>query len=268
MMDRDSDVDVDVDIESAASEVVGYVIIVAIVFIVFGLIFFNVTSIFASAGDNERVANAERGLEILQSDAERVVFSGAPRRTTEFPIGGGTASVGGEQVRVAVNITDSDGSVLRNRTLAPVRYELDNNVLLYENGGVISATGESAEGEGDSVMASDPGWVIRPDAVSVQTVRTFGVGSVSGGRTATVKSESAGDAFTETIPEGETGNVTVEVFSDNSQAWALYMESLSSRDTVVGVDNRPDQNRVEIEMEIDNSQTFVYVEKPVRVEVG
>lgn len=258
-----------IDIERAVSEVVAYVIIVAIVFIVFGLIFFNVTSIFASAGDNERVANAERGLEILQSDAERVVFGGAPRRTTEFPLGGGSASVGGEQVRVNVTVVpDSGDPVSRNRTLSPVRYELNNEVLLYENGGVISASEENAEGEENSVMASDPGWVIRDDAVAVHTVRTFGVGSVGGGQTATVKTESAGDAFTETIPEGESGNVTVEVFSGNSpsqSAWSLYMERLRSKDTVVDVTDRPDS--VEIQMDIDDGQTFVYVEKPVRVEV-
>jgi len=249
----------DTDTGTAASEVVAYVIIVAIVFVVFGLIFFNVTSIFASAGDSERVANAERGLEILQSNAERVVFGGTPRRTTEFPIGGGSVSVGGEKVRVNVTVVpDSGDAVVRNRTLSPVRYELNDNVLLYENGGVISATGN----RNGSVMASDPGWVIRDDAVTVQTVRTFGVGSVSG-QTATVETESAGDAFTEAIPKGESGNVTVEVVdSGNSQAWALYMESLSSRPTVVDV-----PGDTKIKMEIDNSQRFVYVEKPVRVEV-
>lgn len=259
----------DTDTGTAASEVVAYVIIVAIVFVVFGLIFFNVTSIFASAGDSERVANAERGLEILQSNAERVVFGGTPRRTTEFPIGGGSVSVGGEQVRVNVTVVpDSGEAVSRNRTLSPVRYELGNDVLLYENGGVITASEENAEGEENSVMASDPGWVVRPDAVAVQTVRTFGVGSVGGGQTATVETESAGNAFTEAIPKGESGNVTVEVFSGNSpsqSAWSLYMERLSSRPTVVGVTEGP--NSVEIRMEIDNSQRFVYVEKPVRVEV-
>lgn len=258
-----------IDVETAVSEVVAYVIIVAIVFIVFGLIFFNVTSIFASAGDNERVANAERGLEILQSNAERVVFGGTPRRTTEFPLGGGSVSVGGEKVRVNVTVVpDSGEAVSRNRTLSPVRYELNRDILLYENGGVISASEENAEGEENSVMASDPGWVIRDDSVTVQTVRTFGVGSVGGGQTATVKTESAGEAFTETIPEGETGNVTVEVFSGNSpsqSAWALYMERLSSKDTVVDVTERP--GSVEIKMEIGVGQTFVYVEKPVRVEV-
>jgi hypothetical protein len=172
---------------------------------------------------------------------------------------------------VRVNVTvvpDSGDPVSRNRTLSPVRYELENEVLLYENGGVISVSEENAEGEENSVMASDPGWVIRDDAVAVHTVRTFGVGSVGSGQTATVKTESAGDAFTETIPEGESGNVTVEVFSGNSpsqSAWSLYMERLSSEGEVVDVTDRPDS--VEIQMDIDVGQTFVYVEKPVRVEV-
>lgn len=246
------------DTETAASEVVAYVIIVAIVFTVFGLIFFNATSVFSAAGDTERFANAERGFEILQSDAEAVVFGGAPRRTTEVPLGGGSVSVGGEQVRVAVNVTDSGGTVLRNRTLAPLRYELDNDVLLYENGAVITTS------RNGSAMASDPGWSVRNDAVTVHAVRTFGVGSV-GGEVATVQMEAADDTFTEKISEGETGNVTIEIFSENTQAWGLYAEDLSSKDTVVGVTKEP--NRVEVEMEIGADQSFVYVEKPVRVEV-
>ena len=241
----------------AVSEVVAYVIILGIVFTVFSLIFFNATSIFSAAGDTEKLENGQRGLEILQLNAEKIVFGEAPRRTVDFPLSGGTISVGEAESRVVLRV---NGTEVRNGSVSSVRYSLNNGLLVYENGAVISNS------TGGSGMVSDPGWVVREDSVRVHGVRTFGGGAKQSSGSATVKMEAAGSTFTETVSRGESENVSIEIISPNSPAWAQYADELEDRETVTNF-TRPARNSVEINMNITSDQTFVYVGKQVRVRV-
>lgn len=246
--------------ETAVSEVVGYVIILGLVFAVFGLIFFNATALFSDTEKAERLENAERGFTVLQSNVEDVVFAESSRRTTQVRLSGGSVSLGDERTRTILKV---GGDEVRNKTFSPVIYTLRDESVTYENGAVFR---RSPSG---TAMASEPGWVIRGDMVSIPGVRTFGGGSVGGSGTATLRTESVGDAFVERVPADTANTVNVTVVSENSFAWNRYMEDLNESDTTGTVENvthTPDENRVRMDMTIDDvDQTFVYVERPIRV---
>lgn len=246
--------------ETAVSEIVGYIIILGIIFLVFGLIFFNATSLFSDTEETERLENAQRGFTVLQSNVDEVVFSEAPRRTTKVRLGGGSVAVGNERTRTILEV---GGDEVRNRTLSPVVYTLDDEGVTYENGAVFRRS------VGGTAMASEPGWIIRDDMVSIPSVRTFGGGSVGGGGTASLRTESAGEAFVERVPGDTASTVNVSIVSENSVAWNRYMERLNDSDitdTVQNVTHTPDENKVRMDMTIDDvDQTFVYVERPIRV---
>lgn len=247
--------------ESAVSEVIGYVIILGIVFLVFGLIFFNATALFSDTEDAERLENAQRSFTVLQSNVEEVVFGESPRKTTQVRLSGGSVSVGSERTRMILEV---GGEEVRNRTLSPIEYTFGDEGVTYENGAVFR------QSVGDVAMASEPGWVIRDntisrDIVSIPGIRTFGGGSVGGGSTVSVRTESAGDAFVVSNDTANTANVTL--VSENAVAWNRYFEDLEDENELT-VDNRtyvPGDNRVELDMSIDSDQTLIYVERPIRV---
>lgn len=248
--------------ESAVSEVIGYVIILGIVFIVFSLIFFNATTLFSETEETERLENAQRGFTVLQSNVDEVVFSESSRRTTQVRLSSGSVAVESQRTRAKLEV---GGEEVRNRTLSPVKYTFKDEGVSYENGAVFRQT------LGGTVMASEPGWVIRDDTVStdgivsISTVRTFGGGSIGGESTVSVRTESAGDAFV--VSNGTVNTANVTLVSENAVAWNRYFEDLEAENggTVDNVTYTPADNRVRMDMSIDSDQTFVYVERPIRV---
>jgi len=242
----------------AVSEVVGYIIIIGVIFVVFSLIFVNATSFFSSTGEDERLENAGRGLVLLQSNTDSVVYGEAPRRTTDVQLGGGTVSVGGTQSRIILNVS---GNEVRNKSLSPVRYSLDDEGLSYDNGAVFR---DSLSG---TAMVSEPGWKIRDDMVAISGVRTFGGGSTGGDGIVSVETEASGDTFVETVPASEAKDVNITVVSENSVAWERYMRDLNGSDTTGTVQSvtTPDENSVRLEMNIDTDQNFIYLDRPVLV---
>jgi hypothetical protein len=241
--------------EDAVSEVIGYIIILGIVFLSFGLIFFNATAIFTDTEETERLENAQRGFTVLQSNVDEVVFGESPRQKTQVRLGSGSVSVANQRTRMILNVS---GNEVRNRTLSSIEYTLDDQGVTYENGAVFR------QSVGGVAMASEPAWVIRDDMVSIPSIRTFGGGSVGGDGTASVRTATAGDAFVERVQD-TTVNVTI--VSENAVAWNRYMEDLNETFTVENVIYDEDENSVKMVIDIDFDQTFVYVERPIRVEV-
>ena len=254
--------------EKAVSEVIGYIIILGIVFISFGLIFFNATAIFTDTEETERLENAQRGFTVLQSNVDEVVFGESPRQETKVRLGSGSVSVANQRTRIMLEV---DGDEVRNQTLSTVEYTLEDEGVTYENGAIFR------QSVGSVAMASEPGWVTREndntmDIVSIPTVRTFGGGSVGGDGTASVRTVSAGDAFVERVPADTESTVNVTIVSENAVAWNRYMEDFEAEDDVGVVDNvtQINEDRVRMDMTIDDTgygKTFVYVERPIRVEV-
>lgn len=242
--------------KTAVSEVIGYVIILGIVFIVFGLIFFNATALFTDTEETESLQNAQRGFTVLQSNVDEVVFGDSLRRTTQLRLRGGSVAVGGERTRTVLKV---DGEVVRNRTLSPIIYESGNGNVSYDNGAVFRGSVTSVG------MASEPDWVVRDKLVSVPSVRTFGGGSVGGDGTVSVMTESIGDGFVFSNDSVSTVNVTVT--SQNSPAWNRYMQDLKEQDDSFTIDRvtQPSENSVRIDMTLDPDQRFLYTEEPVRV---
>ncbi len=242
----------------AVSEVIGYVIILGIVFTVFGLIFVNATSLFSATGETERLENAERGFVVLQSNVDDIVYGDAPRRTTDVQLGGGSVGIDNSSSRVSLTV---DGEEVRNRPLSTVSYTLGDEGVSYENGAVFR------ESVGSATMVREPGWVIRDDYVAVSGVRTFGSGSRGGDGFATLRTERVGSGFTQELTDED--DVSIEIVSENAEAWNRYMEDLNQTHTttVDNVEYTPDDNTVEMELEISSTQTFFYVEKPIRVEL-
>ena len=197
---------------------------------------------------------------------DEVVFGESPRQETKVRLGSGSVSVANQRTRIVLEV---DGDEVRNQTLSTVEYTLGDEGVTYENGAIFR------QSVGGVAMASEPGWVTREndntmDIVSIPTVRTFGGGSVGGDGTASVRTASAGDAFVERVPADTESTVNVTIVSENAVAWNRYMEDFEAEDDTFVVDNvtyTPAENRVKMDMTIDFDQTFVYVERPIRVEV-
>jgi len=154
----------------AVSDLIGFILVFALVVSVVAIISIAGLSTLESARDAEQTDNAERAFEVLSDNVDDVVERGAPSRATEISLNDNAVSLG-EETNIEIRDPDNgagDPSFLINRTfkIRPVIYDAGDTELVYIMGAVFRD-----ERRGGTVLDS---WspVLEPGRTHIPVVNT------------------------------------------------------------------------------------------------
>ncbi len=226
--------------ETAASEIIGHVIILGITIIGVSMItLYGVPTIY-SLEDMANVKNVEQTFAVLDSRASRAVLGDSPLQITSINLGGGTLTVEPNSTSpsyIAISSTIFNFTI----PMGKVKYQLGDRIVAYEGGGVWSKYPS-----GGSVMLSRPEFNYNGVTLTLPVFDINGNNSVGGKGTAAVsfKKPSTMVLFpnasvvnrTNPVNYSSVGKVNVTIKSDFYDAWANYVENAVASAKVVSTD--------------------------------
>jgi hypothetical protein len=207
--------------DRSVSEVVGYVLVFALIISTVGLVSIGGLPALDSARESEQLNNAERAFDVLSSNLEEVYERGAPSRATELNAQDAAIKTG-DPVTFNVSI-EKDGNVSYvEAEINPVVYTgLGETEFVYEAGAVIRDQSDT------SVMLREPPFEFGGERAFVTLVRTFSDTdrSIEGG-TVLVRAESAQRSVEIAELSGkEVSQINITVAdSPRQDAWERYFE--------------------------------------------
>jgi hypothetical protein len=213
------------------SDVIGYVLIFALVTATIGVLYVTVYDSIESRGDLEEMRNVERAFDILAYNIDDVSSGQAPRRSTEFRLRNA-------QVYFDTNIEWTIDIVNRNSgavetfrlNVSPLSYETESGAkATYANGAVIR-TAET----GESVMFSNPEWRVWNDNAFIPYVLTTPQGGATGisGETIILRTSSIVDQST--VRTTDRYDIIIQATTPRADAWGTYCDSVADAASVTG----------------------------------
>jgi len=206
------------------SEVLGFVLVFALITGTVGIVYASGTNGLAHAQHAEKVTNVERAFDVLADSVQDIYLGGAPSRATEVKLAGGSLSVN-DTVTVKVRaekVGDSDVNATYATKLQPIVYDdTEGNTIVYADGAVLRA------GSGGAVMLRDPKWVLRSDRSVVPLVNTYGTGSgIAGSGSVLIVTDGKSRELQQPFDPGPGGvaQVDVTVTSPRVGAWKRFFE--------------------------------------------
>ncbi|WP_281193682.1 hypothetical protein [Halorubrum sp. F4] len=212
--------------ERGVSDVVGYVL-------VFALVTATITSVFAigmggieDRRDAERVENVERAFEVFDDNVRDLERYGDPSRATEVRLSGGELSLSSktnvtvEQVhngtRVSENVTRANSSA--------VTYTRGETTIGYDMGARFRTDGNT------TLFRSEPRFVSAENGSNRTVITVVRTRSGDGPETATGEgtvqiSASVGEVRRFEFPEENVGpyDIRVRIDSSRANAWGRYL---------------------------------------------
>lgn len=249
--------------DEAISEVIGYIIMVTIVFIAIGLVFANFIPVADDAEVAEHAKNTERVFTVLQSNVYEIVENEVPSRGAEMRLKDGTLSTERETSRTNVTIYTGSDDIERFTGTRHVTYETDSGTISYENGAVFRRSGS-----GNSVMLSEPRWHIEEDGpIIMPIVSAGGSDTVSGDEVALIevtKNQRVEQFRLDSENATAADKVELEITSPNAEGWNRYFEELDEAD-VDSFDD--DANEVVITIDDIDDRKLIYTETTIRMRI-
>lgn len=223
--------------ENAAAELVGHVLILGTVVIGISMItLYGVPSILGLQ-DMANLKNAEQTFAVLDSRASRTVLGDSPTQTIDINLGGGTLTVkpNSTKSKSYIVVKDMNNSFKVTIPMGKVEYQLGDRIVAYEGGGVWSKYPSG------NVVLSRPEFNYNGWTLTLPVFNISGSASVGGTGTAIVSfkknpplivfpNTSCPDCSNQTNPVNyvNVGKVYVNITSDYYDAWADYIETVSS----------------------------------------
>ncbi|MEF8851265.1 MAG: hypothetical protein V5A44_07615 [Haloarculaceae archaeon] len=222
--------------DRAVSELVGFVLVFALVVSVVGLVSVAGFGTLEDVRDAEQSRNAERAMEVLSDNMADIHQQGAPSRATEISLEGASVSLG-EETQVIIRNNGSP-TFLEDRvfTTRPIVYDDGDTELVYVMGAVFRV---DAQG-GTVIVPYDP--VIGEDRTLLPVVTT--VSATDGGQY--VQSSTVlvrGEAITRRVPVADTDSKRTYqdvTFNVSSPRQTLWNRTLSENAGMSCTTNGPD----------------------------
>lgn len=213
--------------DRAVSDLVGYVLMVAVILVGVGLTATVGVDRLEQAQLSQNTQGVERGMQLLEGNIDEIQSSRAESRTTTLSLSSG---------RVTINATDAPSSVLVNVSgtgdsptryrMGAITYRFDDGVVAYEGGGVFLRTFR-----GNPITSAEPTFICDDDRaiVSIVTLQGPAVNNSYGGAEADVVTRR--NASRVLFPINRTGadsldestGVNVTVDSAHASAWRRYL---------------------------------------------
>ncbi|WP_155120549.1 DUF7289 family protein [Haloprofundus marisrubri] len=202
----------------AMSDVVGFVLIFAIVVTSVGVVTTFGVGALVDFRDAEAGNNAERGMVAVADAMDEVDRGRSPARSAELTVDRGTIGIS-DGVSFRVRYSNASTTYEETYQTNALVYRLDGTNVAYESGAVIRSGGDS------SALSSSPSLRCSDDAavVSLVRVRARGPSSVRGD---TVRIEMRHQSSQLLFPQTNLSDagVTVEATSPRQDSWTQYFE--------------------------------------------
>lgn len=245
----------------AISEVIGYVVVVSVVFIAIGLVFINVIPILDDTEQAEQTKNVERVFLVMQENVEEMIEKQIPSRNTEIRLGDGTVTAMRDTSTINVTIeTGIVGSPIeRSIGTRHLTYKTESGIISYENGAVFRR-----DTQGNTAMLEEPNWRVKEDGPVILPMVSLGgsTDTVSGGiaTIVTTKSTNIAPFRLDNTNATEADEVELEIESPNAEAWKRYAEDLEGAEVTSSSDGE-----VNILIDNINDRTVIYTENLIVV---
>lgn len=215
--------------DRGVSEVLGFVLVFALVTGTIGVVFATGISGLENAQYEEKMRNVERAFDVLDDNLQSLHAGSAPSRATEVKLYDGRIELGEstELTIVATNTGNTSDNVTIPTVTRPILYVDDeqDTEMAYSVGAVFRTD------RGRSVMLSEPDWVVTDDTMLVPFIATAagdGTTSIGGRGTVLVVGQKQSQSVKgEFVPgDGVEAEVNVTVESPRAAAWKAYLETL------------------------------------------
>lgn len=197
------------DTDRGLSDLVGFVVIFGIVLFAASLTLTIGQGQLDQLKENEQIRNAERGVELLGQQFDRLEAGQSRVQTGQLELAGGSLETT-NRTNVVIEVTETGGKS-RTYTLngTGVRYRFEDQIIAYESGGIF----RRSAGAGSSGVATTPPEFTCTDSRSfVSVVAVDGSFSLGGG-TATVRSVLSNTSVV--YPTNRTGSVGTSSSAEN-----------------------------------------------------
>jgi hypothetical protein len=204
------------------SDLVGYVLMVAVILVGVGLTATVGVDAIEQARMNQHTQGAERGMELIDGHVDDLQQSQAAVRSTELALGGGGLSVNGSDARsaITVNVSGTGDSPTRY-SMGSLTYRYGEAVVAFEGGGVFQRSPR-----GNPVTVAEPTLLCDDDRalVSVVTLQGPALNHNYGGDVPLVFREHNSSVLfpvnrTGADSQAEATGVNVTVHSEHASAW-------------------------------------------------
>ena len=232
--------------ERAVSDVVGYVLVFALVTATLAAVFTIGFVGLEERQNAERVENVERAFDVLGDNIRDIQRYEDPSRATEIRLNGGSMSLE-THTELVLEYENASGTFEYQRiTMSTLTYSNGERTVAYEGGAWFRADGDRG------TMRSPPRFVAEDGQTVLPVVRLLDRGersTVRGDETVQVGAETRGSR-TLRYPDPESGNVTeirLRIESPYADAWRTYFETETGFSAV----STPSNNEVVATVEED-----------------
>lgn len=227
--------------DRGVSEVLGFVLVFAIVTATIGIVFASGFGSLAAVQQAEQLENMERAFDVLDDNLADLHRRDAPSRATELKLAGG--SVGTQEPVELTIYSVNTSNASRNET-----FRTSSNPLVYDNGEgskiVYSLGAILRTDNGNSAMLSEPSWFNDSAHAVFPLISTYPRSGNEhlGGNTKLLvvarRDTTATNVFSVNGPADVRVNITVE--SPRADAWNRFLAERG----FVGIDTDPSDGNV------------------------
>lgn len=231
--------------DRGASEILGYVIIFALIISVIGFVTAVGMPALTNVQDSEQASNAERAFDVVGDNLAAVYERDAPSRSTEIDLGDSTIYYA-EPVTINVTV---DGTSNETQLRPIVLRVSDETSLIYEGGAVFREDGDNG------FVLRDPPMLLSSDRIHVPVVKTTAPAVESaGGTTILLRGESTQRSIQRSERSGASqANISIE--SPRYELWKRYFVEETG---ITESDCTVDAGAETVECQVSNPDT-VYV---------
>ncbi|MFB6113979.1 MAG: hypothetical protein ABEJ58_07750 [Halodesulfurarchaeum sp.] len=195
------------------SDVLGYVLVFSLILGSITIVYVGGFNSLTHLRDAERIDNAERAFDVLDTNVDDLVLDDAPSRATELTLARSSLTFG-DPVAISVDIA---GTTYRTQIDPIVFTAGDGNKLVYANGAIIRVDGS------ESVMIDTPPFLFG-DRTLIPIVDTRSIGSGVGGSGRVLIRTTVAQRTLTNVSGAGPYDYTLNVTTSNTDAWEEYLE--------------------------------------------
>lgn len=237
--------------ERAVSEVIGFVLVFALVLGTVSIVYVAGLNGLDNARDSERIQNAERAFDVLASNLQELGRGQAPNRATEIRLAEAQLVVGQRyRTRLSVNGTNVSAAAPR-----PIIFDGGTRTrIVYEQGAVIRN-----DVDGGVRMLRTPDYLFDSDRTVIRHIEPRGGEQNVGGTTTALVRAERNTPFM--VYGGNVSGETVELYlqttAARAPAWERYLENQESLSNCSWPTGEQGDTRVTITCDLTADELYV-----------
>ncbi|MEM2989629.1 MAG: type IV pilin N-terminal domain-containing protein [Halobacteria archaeon] len=228
---------------SAVSEVVGYVLMLALITITASIVLVIGMPNITNSQQRVNLQNVEQAFTVLDSKLSTCALGESPSRVMDLDLAGGRISILNDTSysRLTIKMRKSGGEyMIYNNTIGTIRYELGDEEVGYEGGGVWHRCAH-----GGSLLISPPEFHYNGETLTLPIVKLNGSSAIASGKvTLQANSQNKPTVFYQNTTINPLfrnpvydSTIIVKIKSRYYDAWARYFEERTEFHGVVKHDN-------------------------------